>query len=86
MVKLIGMAQQSSLDLAQARRPGQLAKQYGEKLGFAVQTPHTMVCTVLVHKTIKNRPGNVFLKTVKNAIVMPHGIDLHSCPKRRETS
>ena len=76
MVEPGRMADQPCLDLAQARRTGQLPEQQRQELAFAGQTPDPIVGPVLVHKPFKNVPRNVLQNLMKNAIVMPHDIDL----------
>ena len=70
------MAHQPRLDLAQACRAGQLGEQQGQELALAGQPPHPTIGLVLVHKTIEHAPRDVLLKRMKNAIVVPHDIDL----------
>jgi len=35
---------------------------------------------VLIHKPIVDRPRNMLQKSMKNDILMPHGVDPFSCP------
>jgi hypothetical protein len=70
------LAQQPGLDLAQARRPGQLAEQQRQQLALAGQPPHPPIGLVPVHKPIEVAPGNGLQNLMKNAIVVQHDIDL----------
>lgn len=81
-----GVAPQSRLDLAQAHRSRKLREQQRQELALAGQAAHTPVALVLIHKPVEDRPRNMLQNLMENAIVVPHDIDLLSCPKRRETS
>jgi hypothetical protein len=70
------MALQTRHDLAQAGRAGQLPEQQRHELAFAVQPAHPAIGLMPVHQPRERRPGNVLQKSVKNAIVMAHDIDL----------
>jgi len=69
------MARQSGDDLAQAHRPRQLAVQQCNKLAFCVQAPNPRIGPVFVDQPLKHIPRYVLQDSMKNAILMAHGID-----------
>ena len=84
MIKPGPVAHQPRLDLAPARSPGELAEQQRQKLALAVQTAHPEIGPVLVHKPVKNGPGNMFGQFVKYTILMAHGVALHFVSQTRQ--
>ena len=80
MIEPAGVVGQARLDLAQADRAGQLAKQQRQKLALRVQPPNPPVGSMLFHQTVEDGPRNVLLKAVEYAIVVPHDIAPCSCP------
>src|SRR5207245_4988616 len=67
--------------LAQARRARKLAVQQRDELALGGQAPHPGVGPVLLDQPIESGPRDMLQKPVKNRILMPHGIDLPSCPE-----
>jgi len=75
MIETALMAFQTRLDLAQARGAFKLAVRQGDKLAFAAQPAHPPVSSVRLDQFVEHIPRYVLQKPVKDAIVMPHGID-----------
>jgi hypothetical protein len=63
-------------DVAQARRPGQLAIQQRDELAFRRQPAHPSIGPVLFHQALEIRPRHLLQQIMKHAILMQHGI----CP------
>ncbi len=76
MVKPRLLARKPRLDFAQADRAGKLAKQQRQKLALGGQFANPVIGLVLVHKPVEHAPGNMLLNLMKDAIVVPHDIDL----------
>ena len=84
MVQPPPMALQTGDDLAQTRRPGQLAIEQRDELAFRRQSANPRICPVLRHQPVKLAPRQMLQNSMKNAILMAHGIDPPiSCPDRR---
>lgn len=69
------MAPQTGLDLAQAARAGKLPIEQRHQLALRRKPPHPGVRIVPLHRLIEDRPGDVLQNFVKNAILVPHGVD-----------
>ena len=84
MVKPGRVALQPADDLAQARGPGKLAVQQGDELVFGGQSTDVFVRPMLIDQALERIPGKTLQHIVEYSIVMPHGVDPHPCPNRRE--
>ena len=85
MVKPRLVAVQTADNLPQAPRTRKLAVKQRDQLVPAAQTTHMLVRSVRRHKTVEHRPGKPLQQSVENAIVVAHGIEPPSCPKRSQT-
>ena len=80
------MARQLALQLTQARSPSQLTVNQSHELALRRQAADQGIGPVLVDQPIELGPRNMLKDTVKNAILMAHGVDLllvsRTSPKR----
>ena len=79
------MARKSGHDLAQARRARKLAIEQRHQLALGRQPAHPRIGSVVFHQAIEPMPRNMLQKSVKYAILVPHGLILLRVPKRRQT-
>ena len=80
MVKFAGVASQVRFNLAQAPRAAKLRIQHRDQMSLGLYDTAIPVGIVPIHKPIEDRPRNMLQKPMKNAILMPHGVDPFSCP------
>ena len=85
MVEPHRMARKSCHDLAQARRTRKLAVEQRHQLALGRKSAHPRIGTMVFHKAFEPMPRNVLQKSMKYAILMPHGLILLRVPKRRQT-
>jgi hypothetical protein len=75
MIEPRRMALQSRHNLAQARCPRELAVEQRDKLTFRRQPTNPRSCSMRRHQPVKLAPRQVLQNSMKNAILMAHGID-----------
>jgi len=74
-----------SVNLAQARCPGNLPIEQRDELVLGGQMTHMFVLTVIRNMLIKYVPRNALQQIMKCAIVMPHDVAPLPYPNRRKT-
>jgi hypothetical protein len=72
------MALQTGDDLAQTRRPGQLAIEQRYELAFRRQPANPRISPVRRHQAVKLAPRQMLQNSMKHAILRAHGIDPQS--------
>jgi len=80
MIKLAGMASQARFDVAQASQAAKLRIQHRDQMRLGLQGARISVGIVLLHKPIDERPRNMLQNSMKNDILVLHGLDPFSCP------
>lgn len=75
-----GVTVQTGDDLAQARRPDQLAVEQRQQLALGDHSANPRISPMRRHQAVKLAPRQMLQKPMKNAIVIAHGVDPVSGP------
>jgi len=86
VIKLVRMALQARLDLAKPSRTTKLPVQHRDQMRLGLEAARIRLGTMLLHKPIENRPRNMLQKSMKNDILVPHGVAPCSRPVDSQTS
>ena len=86
MIKLAGMALQARFDLAQTSRAAKLSVQHRDQMSLGLQAARIPVGIVLLHKPIEDLPRNMLQNSMKNDILVLHGLGPFSCPVDSQTT
>jgi hypothetical protein len=79
------MALQVGFDLAQTSRAAKLCVKHRNQMGFGLHHARVPFSIVLLHKPIENCPRNMLQNSMKNDILVLHGLDPFSRPVDSQT-
>ncbi len=85
MMKLGGMALQARLDIAQSSCIAKLRVKHRDQVRPGLQPARIPLRFVLFHKPVEHGPRNMLQNSMKNDILMLHGVDPFSCPVDSQT-